>query len=133
MPRSPFALESWEPRFVVENFRADALRCAIELWTISELRAHPPFTHVMRHADHLLVACSRDRDNGAWEPLPQPLAIDELASWILAWLKTATYPAMPNLDDEAPGFTVFWAHYQCVESGNYGSLVVIPKWIELHK
>ncbi len=50
-----------------------------------------------------------------------------------AWLQTATYPEMPRLDDEARGFCIYWSHFRCEEAAAYGALVVLPKWIEVHK
>lgn len=72
-----------------------------------------------------------------YEELPAPVPLDELSAWILAWLRTAQYPEQPNFDGaEAAGFRVFWAHFgsaECESYAAYGSLVVMPAWIEIHK
>jgi hypothetical protein len=136
-PHSPFASQSWEPRFVVEHYNEAALHSAIELWAsmwhIGFATLDSTVRHVTMRPDCLLVEHPNARDH-AGEPLPEPVALRELTPWIMAWLHTATYPDQPWFDGgEQKGFCVFWAHYQCAESGAYGSLVVIPKWFELHK
>lgn len=139
-PRSPFASESWEPRFVVEHFDDRALRAAIDLWMFSSYgrQRAPGLTHVACRGDYLLVA-HPDLGPGRqdpWEVLEPPIEIDALAAWIRTWLTTATYPKRPNFDgDEGQGFCVFWCHYQCAELArrSMGPLVVMPKWIEIHK
>lgn len=140
-PRSPFASESWEPRFVIEHHDARALRAAIELWMISLYGIRRPpgvVTHVARHSSYLLVGhpSQRPGHEDLWEELAPPIEVGALAAWIGTWLTTATYPKRPRFDgDEQQGFCVFWRHYLCaeLERGSMGQLVVMPKWIELHK
>jgi hypothetical protein len=140
-PRSPFASESWEPRFVVEHHDERALRAAIDLWMFSSCgrrRAPGLFAHVARHGDCLLIAhpdLGLDSQD-PWEVMTPPIEINALAAWIGMWLTTATYPKRPRFDgDEIQGFCVFWCHYQCVElvRRSMGPLVVMPKWFEIHQ
>jgi len=130
-PRSPFGSHSWEPRFVIEHYWEGALSAAIELWSMTEFGYPPPLVFATRRPDHMIIA--RDRYK-ARDDEPEPLAISDIPRAIRTWLQTATYPEQPNFDgDEARGFTVFGAHWQCEESDAYGSLVVLPKWLEIHK
>ncbi|HEY1814369.1 MAG TPA: hypothetical protein VGG74_18585 [Kofleriaceae bacterium] len=60
--------------------------------------------------------------------------IADIPRALMSWLQTATYPEQPNCDgDEARGFTVFGGYFGSEETESYGSLVVLPKWIEIHK
>ena len=140
-PASPFASPSWEPRFAVEHYSEAALQSAVALWGQCIGTNHKPGSdelvrYATRHPDHLLVEHPGSWHPGALDALPEPIPLASLAGWIRSWwLSTATYPAEPNFDgSEARGFCVFWAHYNCEEvKGSAGALVVLPKWIEIHK
>ena len=113
------------------------MRIAVELWQTCQpqfpYQRWTAITHVQRSPDHLFVNHPEYR-NHRYEPLPAPLRLPELPSWIMSWLRTAQYPERPNFDgSEAAGFRVFWAHFGSAESDAYGALVVMPAWIEIHK
>ncbi|CAN5909916.1 hypothetical protein BH11MYX3_BH11MYX3_42290 [soil metagenome] len=134
--RFPFASASWEPRFAIEHHLEPAIEAAVKLWCLcaKEFRfgADDLVTHWTPAVDHLLIA--RPGDTVGHQALPAPVAVRALAPRISAWLATAMYPELPHLDDEAPGFCIYWSHYRCEEAGAaYGDLVVLPKWIEIHK
>lgn len=139
-PRSPFAAESFEPRFVVNHHAELALRAAVDLWFMScnwYSPSAPELRYVQRRADHLLLAWSgwgRGDAPAPWEKLPQPLAKDAIAPWVMAWLDGATYPEQPWFDGgERRGFSAYCVHFRSKESIAYGSLVVLPTWFEVHK
>ena len=136
---SLFASHSWEPRFVVEHYDFKVLQAAIELWTTYSHDGRGDIRRVARYDNCLLIG-HPGRNHGdhrePWETLVEPIAIASLALWIRTWLDTATYPKMPWFDgDEGAGFTIFGNYYQCVElpRGHDSALIVVPKWIEIHK
>ena len=136
-PRSPFSSSSWEPRFVIEHYRDEPLRHAVELWRLCNFGFYPD--EIIRH-----VACEPTRLQIAhpgssamsepWVALDPPIAAADVPALIRSWLDTATYPKQPSFDgDEGRGYCVYWAYWLSEEWGAYRSLVVIPKWIEIHK
>jgi hypothetical protein len=141
-PRSPFASPSWEPRFVVEHYHPEAMAAAIRLWLLcaSWLPAPDPrVSYVARQDTVLHVAHPADRHRSSsleWSALPEPLDLAGLVPVVLDWLRQALYPPKPWFDGgERAGFCVFWGHYGCEEVAPavQGSLVVLPKWFEIHK
>lgn len=143
MVASPFRSESWEPRFVVEHYRNEALSLGIALWRSSAAIEFGATTHPVRfvaQSESVLriayPASDREHHHG-WKRLDTPLPLDQLDTWIVDWLKTATYPDTPWFDGgEARGFCMFWAHFGCEENApfhTHGELVVLPKWFEIHK
>lgn len=137
--KSLFATHSWEPRFVVEHYDTKVLQAAIDLWTTYSYNGRGDIKRVARYDNCLLIGHpGRDDDNPGepWETLGEPIAIASLAEWIRTWLDTATYPKMPSFDGcEGAGFTIFGNYYRCVEvpRGHDSAVIVVPKWIEIHK
>ena len=107
--KSPFASQSWEPRFVVEHYTQAALESAVTLWSecrIGSKSSDGLVRYATRHADHLLVEHPDTFHPGQLDALPEPIPIGSLAGWIRTWwLATATYPEQPWFDGgEAHGF-----------------------------
>jgi hypothetical protein len=138
-PRSPFASSSWEPRFVVEHYDDESLGHAVELWRRCSLHfpAGAPIRYVAREPTCLQVAhpgSSFPVPRAPWEELEQPVVVADVPALVRAWLETATYPDAPSFDGaEAKGYCVYWAYFLSEEAGRYRSLVVLPKWFEIHK
>ena len=136
--RSPFASHSWEPRFVIEHYDADSVRHAVELWRLCNTWFPPTaqIRYVAREPTRLQIAhpdASRPF-HAPWTALEQPITAADVPPLVHAWLKTATYPEAPWFDGgEARGYCVYWAYYGSEDEAAYRSLVVLPKWFEIHK
>lgn len=143
--RSPFASHSWEPRFVIEHYRESALRAALELWRNcggdSGWSMQGVVTQVSRSPEAFVIARPGAQFVSKFSPLSEPLELQALPAWIGSWLHgpfdepgEALLPPEPSFDGHgARRFCVFWSHFRCEEADAYGSLVVLPKWIEIHK
>src|SRR5262245_25672997 len=101
-PKSPFRSDSFEPRFVIESTRREALRHAVELWLLSMgsyWRADSLARYIARQGEFLLVEKPMDELHGEasalhqwsfpqpmpagehtynWEKLPEPLPPEKL-------------------------------------------------------
>lgn len=135
-PRSPFSSMSWEPRFVVEHYEDEPLRHAVELWRLSNPGWHPDalIRYVSREPTCLQIAHPDDHGGPEWTTLDTPVVAADVPGLVRAWLKTAAYPKEPWFDGgEARGYCVYWAYFRSEEGGDYRSLVVLPKWFEIHK
>lgn len=139
--RSPFAEASFEPRFVVEHYVSEAVRAAVELWWLCSSAEYGAgwraTSWLFRGADRFQARhprAGRPYSEG-WEELAEPMTTEQLTEAILSWRDGATYPEQPNFDgSEAKGFTLFWAHYGYLgQRDSGGGLIVLPKWIEIHK
>lgn len=140
--RTPFASHSWEPRFAVEHHEEAALAPAIALWRLGNYSRPWDFDDGIRSVARLPTAIfiGHPRWDSSVRPpyvtLDAPIAIDDLPRAIMTWLADVTYPTEPNFDGgEGRGFTVYWVYAACKEADSAagGSLVVLPKWIEIHK
>lgn len=139
VPRSPFASESWEPRFVVEHYDVGALAHAVELWRVCNFAfgAAARIRYVAREPTWMQVAhpdAHLPLVRPPWVELEQPVVAADVAGLVQRWLDTATYPEQPWFDGvEAKGYCAYWAYFGSRDFGSYRSLVVIPKWFEIHK
>jgi hypothetical protein len=136
--RSPYSSHSWEPRFVVEHHAAEPLRHAVELWRLCNSWFLPSaqIHYVAREPTRLQIAHpdSSRHMSAPWSALEQPIVAADVPALVLAWLETATYPEEPWFDGgEARGYCVYWAYYGSDDAAAYRSLVVLPKWFEIHK
>jgi len=135
---SPLVSPSWEPRFVVEHHDAEPLRHAVELWRLCNTWFPPgaPIRYVAREPTRLQIAHPDSSHLPAppWTTLESPIVAADVPALVHAWLQTAAYPEAPWFDGgEARGYCVYWAYFGSDDPAAYRSLVVLPKWFEIHK
>ena len=137
-PQSPFSTSSWEPRFVVEHYDDQSLHHAVELWrSCSSPEFRFPADALIRSikCEPTWLRLGHPRDSSsAWDALPAPVVAASVPSLVRDWLETATYPATPSFDGAAAkGYSVFGTYFGSPRGSFGGSLVVLPKWFEIHK
>jgi hypothetical protein len=139
---TPFCVPSWEGRFAVDwdkiEFSAivTALNLALVMRSVPLNSASLNVYRLTESRSVLGVVGTANRfEFLGVEPEAARLSIQEAAEFLHAWLdREAVYPPKPWFDGgEARGFQMFDVPYRAHPHELCGTLVIEPKWFEIHK
>lgn len=134
MNRASFHFDSYEPRFVIEDYAIASLHHAVALWQRMTFRPGPVTFAASSPAMLLLTSDPYRKPWHPWQPLT--LALADVPGYVATWLRSARCDeAMPNFDGGVElGYSAFYGYFRSEEVEHaYGALVVTPKWFEIHK
>lgn len=139
---TPFAVPSWERRFAIDWNTTDVSALVTGLHLALTMRSVPlnstslNIYRLHQRRSELGVAGTTNRFQILGiKPEATQLSVQEAAENLHAWLHLeALYPPKPWFEGgEARGFQMFDVPFRAHPRELYGTLVVEPKWFEIHK
>jgi hypothetical protein len=157
--KSPLSRKSFEPRFAIESYEYRALELGIELyvlttgfpmtfieydagnWNPDSWKSRMDAVRFTRYSDATSALLLGPAGTGPGNDGLDPIEIEGgaspeiVAAFSWKWLRqVAKYPKRPWFEgDEQPGFAMFNVPWLQPPSEQYGRLVIVPKWFEIHK